>query len=682
MSKQETTFSQFRDAINKQFSVLAKNDLFQSHIPKDELWDLYLNEGTKAGINDIFRERGHLDCQCCKRFIRNVGRIIGSNKGVIKTVFDDLKITGEFKVIADALSTAIKGYGITTIYLNDEQLVGSKESFEERDNGEVHKWEHFYQVLPEKAYSLRGDVGTRKGAAQTNCKVLKRSIQEIDSSSIEIVKDLISQNSIHRGSEFSGVVNGLFTLKKEYNEAKNPELFLWEKTVEMQKAGHNCNIRGTSIGTLLVDLSNDVDLEVAVKKYEDKVSGTNYKRTTALISPKQKQELIDLAEEKGLNPSFPRRFANKTDISVNDVLFADNSVKDFMLDSVFNDLPTTKGKQKSLDKVEEMTYQQFVDNVLPKAESIELYLENKHESNLVNVIAPVNAEAPCIMRHGNNFSWNYFGETAESVIKTQVKAAGGIVDAPLRVSLSWKGRDDLDLHLNRTGNEHVFYGNKIGPDGSRLDVDMQGSQLDQIENIYWEDLSKLKKGSHPIWVKNYSKNSDRHGEVRIDGFQIEVEYLGEITNIVYNKPLRNGENVDVLNLVVDDAGNVTIKTTMKTDNSFNSKEMWNITSGEFHKVNMVMKSPNYWEDSSKIGNEHLFFIIDECINPDQARGFYSEFLHPDLQQYRKMFEVLGSKMKAEHSDDQVSGLGFSTTLRNEVTLRVKGSFNRVIKVKF
>jgi hypothetical protein len=39
-------------------------------------------------------------------------------------------------------------------------------------------------------------------------------------------------------------------------------------------------------------------------------------------------------------------------------------------------------------------------------------------------------------------------------------------------------------------------------------------------------------------------------------------------------------------------------------------------------------------------------------------------------------------MKAEESSTQLSGLGFSSTQRNHVYVRVSGTFNRVVKVTF
>ena len=47
-----------------------------------------------------------------------------------------------------------------------------------------------------------------------------------------------------------------------------------------------------------------------------------------------------------------------------------------------------------------------------------------------------------------------------------------------------------------------------------------------------------------------------------------------------------------------------------------------------------------------------------------------------------MFEALGGRMKVEQNDDQLSGIGFSMTKRDEVIVRVTGATKRVMKVKF
>jgi hypothetical protein len=110
---------------------------------------------------------------------------------------------------------------------------------------------------------------------------------------------------------------------------------------------------------------------------------------------------------------------------------------------------------------------------------------------------------------------------------------------------------------------------------------------------------------------------------------------------------------------------------------------WGLPSQTFHKVNVLMLSPNHWDDKA-IGNKHFFFMLQGAVNDGKARGFYNEFLREDLNEHRKVFEMVGSKMRFEgkEANEQLSGLGFSSTQKNSVTLRVKGQITRTLKVNF
>src|SRR5690606_1291105 len=109
---------------------------------------------------------------------------------------------------------------------------------------------------------------------------------------------------------------------------------------------------------------------------------------------------------------------------------------------------------------------------------------------------------------------------------------------------------------------------------------------------------------------------------------------------------------------------------------------WGLNTETFVKVNTLMLSPNHWDDNTT-GNKHWFFILEGCANPEGTRGIYNEFLRGNLEQHRKVFEVLGSKTRCLPSNEQLSGLGFSSTREDEVIIRVTGSkINKTYKVKF
>ena len=76
------------------------------------------------------------------------------------------------------------------------------------------------------------------------------------------------------------------------------------------------------------------------------------------------------------------------------------------------------------------------------------------------------------------------------------------------------------------------------------------------------------------------------------------------------------------------------------------------------------------------------FMLEGCKADTPVRGFYNEFLRSDLDQHRKVLEIVGSKVRTESTNSQLSGVGFSDTQRNRLTCRISGNFTRVINIVF
>jgi len=661
-------FVKFKSAVQKQFTKMSQGELFVTGAGKDELWDMYLGSFPE-GTNPIFRERTEHDCQCCKQFIRAGANVVSLVDNKTVSIWD-ITIGGYYQIVADALSALVKSKPIVNVFRHYEPNLGTNFNHQQLDSGDILRWDHFHYALPRQFTMPKDAIATKLAEFKSNQEVLKRGLTEITIEALETVIELIDQNSLYRGAENKQAVVKFLEVKRVFQmmDDAHKETYCWKTSLKVKGLS---KLRNTSMGTLLVDLSEDMPLDQAVRKFTAIVAPANYKRPTALITKGMIKKAQEEVQALGIEDSLSRRYAVTDDITINNVLFANREVKQSM--NVFDDLAKdVKTDVKHLDKVEEVDVSTFMHTILPKAESIELLLENKHSNNLMSLIAPVNNDAKHMFKWDNNFSWAYAGEVADS-IKERVKRAGGNVTGVFRCSLSWFNYDDLDIHIVEPNGNHIHYGNKSG----KLDVDMNAGghrSRSPVENITWQTKASILQGTYKLRVKNYSKRES----VNV-GFDMEMEFDGTIYSFHYPKAVANGETIQVARFNYSKTKGIEITESLPSTQA--SKEVWGLPTQQFHKVSMIMNSPNHW-DGHKTGNKHWFFILDKCHNDSNARGFFNEFLKAGLNKHRKVFEVLGSKMKVEKSDDQLSGLGFSSTQKNQVVCKVTGSFARTIKINF
>ncbi len=686
-------FYKFKNALQKQFDELSKHELFITDVDKDILWGTYL-DSFPEGTNNIFRERREYDCQCCKQFISACGNVVAIINDKVHSIWDIKVGVKHYQIVADEMSALVKSELIKDVFLSSEKKLGTDFNHQETEDGPVIKWDHFYYELSNKFVS--NNIGTELSAYRSSKEVFARGLDEITIEAAETVIELIEQKSLYRGEEHKPVVELFLEHKKAFDNISiddEKDNYCWLNSV---KLGSAARIRNTVIGTLLTDISEGMGLDKAVKQFESKVAPTNYKRPTAVITKSMIANAQKKVKELDIEDSLSRRYAITEDITINNVLFADRSSKKAM--NVFDELTAeAPANIKNLDKVENVDIETFIETILPKSTNIELMFENKHINNLMSLIAP-QYESKNILKWDNNFSWAYNGEVAD-YMKERVKAAGGRVDGVLRFTHSWnhkrKNNSLMDLHVFMPGCSYIHIkkekeihdnypsGQRVGwnrrtdsRSGGVQDVDYVNEapiNYIPIENITFPDINGMKDGVYYLKIHNWQKRTRNK-----EGFKAEIEFNNNIYQYYYDKPLDHKEWVDVAKITLK---NKVFSIEHLLPESMETKTIWDVSTNNFHKVKMIMNSPNHW-DGNRTGNKHYFFMLENCLNPESARGFFNEFLKEDLREHRKVFEVLGSKMKVEKSDNQLSGLGFSSTQKNSVLCKVTGSFNRVIKINF
>lgn len=678
-------FSEFKKIFQKNFAEMTKDaeHLYEIEIDKDEFWNLYL-DSYPAGTNEIYRQRREYDCSCCRHFIKSIGNAVVIKNNKVRTMWNFRTGDTTFQPVIDALNAYLMAKSVTNLYVSKFAYIGTAKNFENLGDGNVTEWEHFSLDLPQKfvdtTYRSVGDI---QGQFRDTRNVFKRSLDEISEEAVMTVLELISSNSLYKGEEWKAVLEKFLEYKRLYDRTPDNEKgnFAWENS---SKAGVVIGrIRNHSIGTLLIDISEDVDLDTAVKKYEAIVAPANYKRPKAIFTKKMLEDAKKTIEGLGYMNSLARRYATLDDITVNNILFSNkDAAKRISGASVFDEMMSeVTSSPKKFSKVEEVSVDRFVSDILPTASGLEAYFENKHASNMVSLIAPKNKDSKTMFKWDNGFSWAYAGNMTDSDVKQNVKSAGGAVDGVLRFSIQWNDEDynnnDFDAHCIEPNNHEIYYADKVNRyTGGNLDVDIIDPDRGRpaVENITWPVKNKMLAGKYVFYVNCFNNRGGR------SGFKAEIEFDGQIYSFNYNKTLKHKENVKVAEVTLDANGNFAIKELLPSNVS--SRDVWGVKTNQFVPVSVVMYSPNYWDEQQGIGNKHYFFMLKDCINPEKPNGFYNEFLKQELVQHKRVFEALGGKMAVEDVDDQLSGIGFSSTLRNDLVVKVKGATERIIKIKF
>lgn len=666
-------FKDFKKEFQNNFAKLIEDQtyLFLADVDRDTLWETYLNSFS-------FEEKQSHNCNVCRSFIKNYGNLVTLVNNEVKTIWDFTATNAEYQVVINNLHTLVKNAVIKDIFVTKEPKLGVDYNFD----GPNIVWEHFYYELPNRFINRSADsINSVKGEFRDAKNVFKRSLEELTIDATETVLELIEQNSLYRGQEFKGILEFFLVRQKKYKQllASQKDNYCWINSINYSALS---KIRNSAIGTLLIDISEDVDLDVAVKKFRKVMDPNNYHRvTTTITSKKQVDKAYADIVSLGLEDSLPRRFATLNDVTVSNALFV-NRNKKLKDTNIFDELKDSiTVNPKKFTKIEEISLTDFITKIVPKAQSIEILLENRHEENLVSLIAPVNPESPSLFKWNNNFSWSYKNALADSSIRENVKAAGGKIDGILRFSIQWndKGNNniDFDAHSKISNGEHIYFSAykkpRIAPSSGQLDLDIMNPQKQiAVENIVWSDFYKMPEGRYTFYVNNYSYSTSN------GGFSAEIEYRGEIYSFEYPANLKSKENVLVAEIEFSRAEGIKFIKSLDSNSTFVSKEMWGLNSNKFHKVNMILNSPNYWE--TNVGNKHIMFMLEGANNTDTVRGFFNEFLKPELIEHRKVFELLGGKMRVEPSIEQLSGLGFSTTSKGNFICKVEGTFSRILRV--
>lgn len=663
----EAVRAKFEEIVNSGFPVVVMG------VDNESLMQTYLG-AFPEGTNKIFRERREYDCNCCLSFIRRIGAVAAVTPTGISTIWD-VEIGGYYKVVTTAMNSLVQSAEPVRLFLTEESTAGGTPNV---DNHSEVVWNHFYAPIPNQFVRTNEVIGTERAKVDSSLTVLLKGLNTFSEETLITVRELAASGSIYRGEEFLSAIDAMLGHVRSYKASTSKaarDFLIWCSVTHLQVS----RFANSVIGTLVADLQEGTPLEAAVASYEQKVAPTNYRRTTAVVSPTMIQNARKELDALGMLDSVERRFASIDDINIGNALH----VRQPQERDIFTMAElTTAPSAKHLAPATPVVMQNFLSNVLPSATSIELLFESRHSSNMVSLIAAKHPDAPSMFSWGNTSSWAYTGDTTDS-IRERVKAAGGAVDGELVISLAWACSDDLDISfhtLNQNRRSGIYFSNRQ-VFGGVLDVDMNAGGIRDseapVENISFANLSRVPDGEYMVTVNNYNRRSSKSS-----AFTIRVQNQGEVTHIVYDRTLRDSEEVRMCHINIS-KGVATIKKIheLAVVGAVTSAKVWDLPTNFFVPVTLAINSPNHWEGNGT-GNKHWFFILENCFNPSPVRGFFSEFLAPELVPHRRAFELLGNVAKTtEGAESQLSGVGFSSTNTFNFFARVKhGKTSKIYNV--
>lgn len=115
-------FKKFRALLQDHFNEMVKseNPLFVTDADEDELYNLYL-DSFPAGTNELFRKRREYDCSCCRRFVKNIGKLVAFDKNYnLISIWDFDAKSAKYQPVVDALAAYVKSRAIG---VNSNQFV-------------------------------------------------------------------------------------------------------------------------------------------------------------------------------------------------------------------------------------------------------------------------------------------------------------------------------------------------------------------------------------------------------------------------------------------------------------------------------------------------------------------------------------------------------------------------------
>lgn len=356
-------FDQFAASVKRRFAaIVPEGKLFYADLPDaDTLWNAYLSAFPTA-------KRQEHNCHECRRFISNYGHlVVVDNEGVIHSALWDERLVESplYRKVATKLRECVTGWTgkVSCAAFLDTKRLG---------NPVTGEWHHFGFNLPDThRWQDRLLTGYQKEAQMLESfGVVQRSLQEYPADIVRQAWVLVSTGNVYRAEAVLGPLrwfNSLHQQLRGLNGSVRKHNLIWRAVVEYGNGG--VNIRSSVVGSLLDDMVAGVPLDVAKKKFAEKLNPTIYQRPQTAPGEGNVKRAEEIIAKLGLETALQRRYARLSEVKL---LWQPKASA--TRTGVFSGV-TTRNQQPTRhdsSRGTPITWRKFAETVLPVAEKIQL----------------------------------------------------------------------------------------------------------------------------------------------------------------------------------------------------------------------------------------------------------------------------------------------------------------------
>ncbi len=352
------------------------------------------------GLFDTFLDylpseyRQHYTCNSCRQFVDRFGGLVtidefGNADPAIWDVMD--KIPPLFGNSIIAMRGMIASAKVTGVFYSDKSTWGTPVT---------GKWRHMH-IVPPSLMVYRSRLQTPFQAMAEKAEdygVLGRSLGDYSRSTVETALTILQSDSLYRVQKVIGVAEWLHGLMSSLEKTKHQQRrhnLMW-RAVATAPAGF-CHARNTMIGTLLDDIASGMDFDAVKRRFDAKMHPLQYQRPQAAPSAGNIEQAEKIVEKLGIANSLRRRFARIEDVVA---LWVPKRIAK-PTNGVFGHL-TTKDKPATNTMElpsQTVTWAKFERDVLPKAESIQFYING--QDHFTALLTAADMDAPPILQWDN-----------------------------------------------------------------------------------------------------------------------------------------------------------------------------------------------------------------------------------------------------------------------------------------